>query len=134
MNEYARVLITIQMQNDFENAETCFTVTMTDKKAKYLLDEIRGKSTILGDAIYETIHDIAKANAYISTTGDGWEESCDNANGGIDVSWAFHLDAKTIRDRAPQKFMDCCTDLLQCGLSDPSTEHDFIQSVYDLFT
>ena len=63
MNEYARVLITIQMQNDFENAETCFTVTMTDKKAKYLLDEIRGKSTILGDAIYETIHDIAKANA-----------------------------------------------------------------------
>ena len=63
MNEYARVLITIQMQNDSETAETCFTVTMTDKKAKYLLDEIRGKSTILGDAIYETIHDIAKANA-----------------------------------------------------------------------
>ena len=63
MNEFRKVLITIQMQNDSENAETCFTVTMTDKKSKYLLDEIRGKSTILGDAIYETIHDIAKANA-----------------------------------------------------------------------
>lgn len=24
-----------------------------------------------------------------TTTGDGWEESCDNSNGGIDVSWAF---------------------------------------------
>lgn len=79
-------------------------------------------------------YDLDPRKPYISTTGDGWEESCDNANGGIDVSWAFHLDAKTIRDRAPQKFMDCCTDLLQCGLSDPSTEHDFIQSVYDLFT
>ena len=63
MNEFRKVLITIQMQNESETAETCFTVTMTDKKAKYLLDEIRGKSTILGDAIYETIHDIAKANA-----------------------------------------------------------------------
>ena len=63
MNEFEKVLITIQMENDSETAETCFTVTMTDKKAKYLLDEIRGKSTILGDAIYETIHDIAKANA-----------------------------------------------------------------------
>lgn len=63
MNEFRKVLITIQMQNDSENAETCFTVTMTDKKAKYLLDEIRGKNTILGDAIYETVHDIAKANA-----------------------------------------------------------------------
>ena len=63
MNEFRKVLITIQMQNESETAETCFTVTMTDKKAKYLLDEIRDKSTILGDAIYETIHDIAKANA-----------------------------------------------------------------------
>lgn len=65
MNEFRKVLITIQMQNDSENAETCFTVSMTDKKAKYLLDEIRGESTILGDAIYETVHDIAKANAYL---------------------------------------------------------------------
>lgn len=63
MNEFRKVLVTIQMQNDSENAETCFTVTMTDKKTKYLLDEIRGESTILGDAIYETVHDIAKANA-----------------------------------------------------------------------
>lgn len=29
---------------------------------------------------------------FYTTTGDGWEESCDNASGGIDVSWAFHVD------------------------------------------
>ena len=64
MNEFRKVLITIQMQNESETAETCFTVTMTEKKAKYLLDEISGRnSTLVGDAIYETIHDIAKANA-----------------------------------------------------------------------
>lgn len=33
MNEFEKVLITIQMKNDFETAETCFTVTMTDTKA-----------------------------------------------------------------------------------------------------
>lgn len=38
---------------------------MTDTKAYALLNELRGKSTILGDAIYETVHDIAKANAYL---------------------------------------------------------------------
>lgn len=65
MNEFEKVLITIQMKNDFETAETCFTVTMTDTKAYALLDELRGESTILGDAIYETVHDIAKANAYL---------------------------------------------------------------------
>lgn len=65
MNEFEKVLITIQMKNDSETAETCFTVTMTDTKAYALLDELRGESTILGDAIYETVHDIAKANAYL---------------------------------------------------------------------
>ena len=28
MNEFAEVCITLQMQNGFENAETCFTITM----------------------------------------------------------------------------------------------------------
>lgn len=65
MNEFEDVLITIQMKNDSETAETCFTVKMTDTKAYALLNELRGKSTILGDAIYETVHDIAKANAYL---------------------------------------------------------------------
>ena len=47
MNEFDDVLITIQMRNDSEIAETCFTVTMTDTNAYALLNEIRGESTIL---------------------------------------------------------------------------------------
>lgn len=32
---------------------------------------------------------------YITTNGSGWQESCDNNNGGIDVSWAFHRSSPT---------------------------------------
>lgn len=65
MNEFRKVLITIQMKNDSENAETCFTVTMTDKKAKYLLDEIRGEHTNLGKAILSSVQTIAEGQAYL---------------------------------------------------------------------
>ncbi len=34
--------------------------------------------------------------AYYTTTGNSWEESCDNASGGIDISWAFHESAEKI--------------------------------------
>ena len=41
MNEYARVLITIQMQNDSETAETCFQMSMTKEAAAAVQSEIR---------------------------------------------------------------------------------------------
>ena len=65
MNEFEKVLITIQMQNDSENAETCFTVTMTDTKAYALLDEIRGFHTNLGESVLTTIRNIAEGQAYL---------------------------------------------------------------------
>lgn len=65
MNEFEKVLITIQMQNDSENAETCFTVTMTDTKAYALLDEIRGWHTNLGEGVLTTIRNIAEGHAYL---------------------------------------------------------------------
>lgn len=65
MNEFEKVLITIQMQNDSENAETCFTVTMTDTKAYALLDEIRGFHTNLGEGVLTTIRNIAEGHAYL---------------------------------------------------------------------
>ena len=34
MSEFVKVCVTIQMQNDFENAETCFIVTMIDAYAQ----------------------------------------------------------------------------------------------------
>ena len=65
MNEFEKVLITIQMQNDSENAETCFTVTMTDTKAYALLDEIRGFHTNLVEGVLTTIRNIAEGHAYL---------------------------------------------------------------------
>lgn len=65
MNEFEKVLITIQMENDSETAETCFTVTMTDTKAYALLDEIRGWHTNLGEGVLTTIRNIAEGHAYL---------------------------------------------------------------------
>jgi hypothetical protein len=38
---------------------------------------------------------------WFTTAGiEEWEESCDNAHGGIDVSWAFHKTDETIEAAA----------------------------------
>lgn len=65
MNEFEKVLITIQMQNESETAETCFTVTMTDTKAYALLDEIRGWHTKLGECVLSIVQNIAEGHAYL---------------------------------------------------------------------
>ena len=65
MNEFEDVLITIQMKNDSEIAESCFTATMTDTKAYALLNEIRGWHTSLGGDILTTIRHIAEGQAYL---------------------------------------------------------------------
>lgn len=65
MNEFEKVLITIQMKNDSETAETCFTVTMTETKAYALLNEIRNWHTNLGEAILSIVQNIAEGHAYL---------------------------------------------------------------------
>jgi len=65
MNEFEDVLITIQMKNDSEIAESCFTTTMTDTKAYALLNEIRGWHTSLGEDVLTTIRHIAEGQAYL---------------------------------------------------------------------
>ena len=49
---------------------------------------------------------------YTTSPIDGWEETPDNAHGGIDVSWAFHMKAADIQKQAPQKFVDLLIDEL----------------------
>ena len=72
---------------------------------------------------------------FFTTNGDGeYEESSDNANGGIDVKWAFKMTAEQVRKYAPQSFMDCCTDFLQLAVDDPEAANDFVAMAYDLFT
>ena len=64
MNEFAKVCITIQMQNDFESAETCITVTMIRTYANALQGELRkpGKD-LIGKTILDQVTAMARANA-----------------------------------------------------------------------
>lgn len=64
MNEFSEVCITLQMQNDFENAETCFTVTMIDAYAQALRAElIKPGSNLIGKTIFDKVKEMAAANA-----------------------------------------------------------------------
>lgn len=56
--------------------------------------------------------------AYYTTTGNSWEESCDNASGGIDISWAFHEDAEKIEKEAVQHLIDEIVDRLEQGIDE----------------
>ena len=72
---------------------------------------------------------------WFTTNGGGdYEESCDNANGGINVAWAYKMNPDEVRKYAPQKFMDCCVEFLQLSIDDPSAANDFVQMAYDLFS
>nr|DAO54375.1 MAG TPA: hypothetical protein [Caudoviricetes sp.]DAT81605.1 MAG TPA: hypothetical protein [Caudoviricetes sp.] len=64
MNEFAKVCITIQMQNDFESAETCITTTMIRTYANALQGELRkpGKD-LIGKTILDQVTAMARANA-----------------------------------------------------------------------
>ena len=55
------------------------------------------------------------------TTYDGsWEETSDNANGGIDVSWAFHEKPDRIVQLAPQILVGQIIELLRCFIDNGS--------------
>ena len=66
MPEIVRVLITIQMKNDFEHAETCLKFSIIDLYAQALLDEISypGKN-LIGKAVLDQVETMARANATI---------------------------------------------------------------------
>lgn len=78
--------------------------------------------------------DLDPRKPYITTNGHGWQESCDNANGGIDVSWAFHQDPADIFDYAAQHFADSFTQRLQLAIDNDDRDPDQLQAIVDLFT
>ena len=49
-----------------------------------------------------------------SQTSEGWEESCDNAHGGLDVSWAFHRAEKDIEEEAPGMYARQIIETVKC--------------------
>lgn len=73
MSEFVKVCVTIQMQNDFESAETCFTVTMIDAYAQALRAELlKPGSTLIGRPILAKVREIADAKAALM----GYETTC----------------------------------------------------------
>lgn len=69
--------------------------------------------------------------AYYTTNGNGWDESCDNAPGGIDISWAFHESAEKIEKEAGQHFINEIADRLEQGI-DEGWDADQLQEVLKL--
>lgn len=56
--------------------------------------------------------------AYYTTTGNGWDESCDNASDGLDISWAFHESADEIEKEAGQHFINEIAARLEQGIDE----------------
>ena len=64
MPNMSRVCITIQMRNQYESAETCFTISMIDAYALALLDELsKPGMNLIGKIILDQVNEIAFANA-----------------------------------------------------------------------
>lgn len=53
---------------------------------------------------------------YYTSNGNSWEESCDNAHGGLDISWAFQMKENKIKELAPQKFVDLIKEEIQTAI------------------
>ena len=47
---------------------------------------------------------------YTTVEPYGWEETCDNAHGGLFLDWAFHMDDSKIEKYAEQEYIDHITD------------------------
>lgn len=66
------------------------------------------------------------------TTGCDWDETCDNAEGGLDISWAFHEKADDIRAAAPQHFINELVENVEQGLGEEFDEQQW-KATLDLF-
>lgn len=60
-----------------------------------------------------------------------WVESSDNAHGGMDVSWAFHLSEQEIKRIAPYRFINEIRELLQVAVDD-GWDKDGLQFILNL--
>lgn len=68
---------------------------------------------------------------YYTATQDGdWEESCDNAHGGLGVDWAFLLSESNVMRFAPEFFVRECRDKL-ISLIDNNVDYDTLRKAID---
>lgn len=69
---------------------------------------------------------------YYTTDANGWVETSDNAHGGVDVSWAFHLSAEEIEQRAAEELYERLMNELYLADSD-GWEAEKFKIIYDKF-
>ncbi len=65
-------------------------------------------------------------------TSEGWEESCDNAHGGLDVSWAFRKAEKDVEKEAPGMYARQIVETVKCMI-DNQESHDTMWEVVSIF-
>ena len=69
---------------------------------------------------------------FYTTKGTSWEETSDNAHGGVDVSWAFHLPADEIEMRAAEELLEQLMNELDLADSD-GWGSDSFRKIYDKY-
>lgn len=71
---------------------------------------------------------------FYTTKGASWEETSDNAHGGVDVSWAFHLPDDDIEMRAAEELFEQLMNELDLADSDGWYSDSFrFRKIYDKF-
>lgn len=69
---------------------------------------------------------------FYTTDGSDWTETADNANNGVDVSWAFHLSSEEIEQRAAEELFEQLLNELDLADSD-NWGYDGYKNIYDKF-
>lgn len=70
---------------------------------------------------------------FFTTSGDGWKETCDNAHGGLDVSWAFHLDEKRIEESAAEELFELLMEMVRLARDDEWDTEGY-EYIYETFS
>ncbi len=69
---------------------------------------------------------------YYTTNGTGWCESCDNANDGIHLDWAFHQSENNIRLHSAEMLFEHFAEELQLAIDD-GWDSQSLQTLYNKY-
>ena len=122
---YVEALIVEKLQSYTKPSDLPFSVVNgTVKKYAEICKKFSNDSSDWSDLPF---------GSFYTTDGSyDWKESFDNAHGGIDVSWAFHLTEKQIDYRAAEQLFNALKEELQIAVDD-GWEQDQLAEVLRIF-
>lgn len=71
-------------------------------------------------------------NSFYTTSYSSWAETSDNAHGGVDVSWAFHLSSEEIEMCAAERLFELIMEQIELADSDGLDSESFA-AIYEKF-